>query len=910
MVKIDYTRDNLLTEYAKVILKERYMISGEESPQDAFARAAKAFADDEDHAQRIYDYASKLWFMFATPVLSNGGTKRGLPISCFLSEVEDSRGGIGDHWVENIWLASMGGGIGTNWSRLRSDGVATSQGSRSTGMIPFMHTVDSEILAINQGDTRRGGYASYLDISHPEIMEFINMRKTTGGDPNRKNLNLHHGVNIPDSFMQIIEKCMEDPDADDSWELIDPHTKTVVETISALKLWELILETRIEWGEPYIHFIDTSNRLRPKAYKEADLKITQSNLCCVTPDTLILTKEFGQDYIQNFEGQEVDIWNGKEWSKVNVVKTGENQKVIKIKLSGYQEIECTPYHKFYIQRGYTGRGKVECIEAKDLKPGDKLEKWDMPKPLNSISPIDPAVDAYSQGFYSGDGNKDREVSWLYNTKYCCQKRLVGEFGEEHNSAKRKSWRHGSIMLDKAFVPIYYSVGYKINWLAGLYDADGTVINNNNSYGLQLASINLDFLKEVRSLYLSLGVSCKISRNKKASNKLMPDGRGGEREYHCKEIYRILLSSKELQKLLDLGIKFERLEVPSEVTNNRSALHFIKVEEVIDEGKVSDTYCFKEHKRSRGMFNGIVTGNSEILIPTDPDTTAVCCLSSVNLEKYDEWKDTDMVRDLIRMLDNILDYFIDNAPEQMHKAVKGATRGRDIGLGAMGFHAYLQSKGIPFESAMASSRNRVMFKDIYDKAKEASQELAQERGMAPVVESCSYSIPAQRNVQLMSIAPNASSSIICGGTSPSVEPFSANMYTEKTQNGSNTKRNKFLTLTEDQWKEVSSNQGSVQSLDTLDKDTKDVFKTAFEIDQHWIIDHAASRQPYICQSQSINLFFNANTDISYLHSVHFSAWKKGLKTLYYCRSRVTDRADDINQKFDRHQYGSECLSCEG
>jgi ribonucleotide reductase alpha subunit len=738
MVTIDYTRDNLITDYAKAILKERYLVAGEDSPQDAFARVAKAFADDDAHAQRLYDYASKLWFGFATPVLSNGGTKRGLPISCFLNYIDDSRQSINEHISENTWLASMGGGIGATYSALRSDGIATSQGSRSTGMIPFMHIVDSQMLAVSQGSNRRGGYASYLDISHPEIIEFINMRKTTGGDPNRKNLNLHHGINIPDSFMEIIERCIKDPSLDDSWDLIDPHTKEVVETVSALYLWGLILETRIETGEPYLHFIDTSNRLRPQAYKDADLEITQSNLCCVTGDTLVTTSK-GETPIQKLveEGKEVDVWNGKEWSAVLPQKTKENEPIYEINIlvfnSGdlnptlHEQIKCSWNHKYYVGG--------EIVYADELQRGDSLDSWITPTGIKQYGVIDRVVRTKATG---------------------------------------------------------------------------------------------------------------------------------------------------------------------------------------------DMYCFKEHKRSRGMFNGIVTGNSEILIPTDPETTAVCCLSSVNLEKYDEWKDTDMVRDLIRMLDNVLDYFIENAPKEMHKAIKGATRGRDIGLGAMGFHAYLQSKNIPFESAMASSRNRVMFEDIYSKAKDASIELAHEKEPSPINRALcdkvltnegglKYLDYYQRNVQLMAIAPNASSSIICGGTSPSVEPFSANMYTEKTQNGSNVKRNKFLDLTEEQWKEVSAAKGSVQGLD-LDEDTKDTFKTAFEIDQHWIIDHAASRQPYICQSQSINLFFAADCSREYLHSVHFSAWQKGLKTLYYCRSQVVDRAEDINKRFDRFDYkvpeNNECLSCEG
>ena len=615
MVQIDYTKDELLSEAAKVMLKERYLIEGEDSPQDAFARVASYYGDDEAHAQRLYDYASNLWFGFATPVLSNGGTKRGLPISCFLNELDDSREGIADNYSDTIWLASMGGGIGSNWSRIRSEGSGTSQGSKSTGMIPFMHVVDRLILAVNQSVTRRGGYASYLDISHPEISEFLSMR-IPKGDPNRKNLNLHHGINIPDSFMKLVEAKMKDKDFDDSWDLIDPHTKEVTETVKASDLWEQILKTRFETGEPYLHFIDASNRHRPQAYKDAGLEISQSNLC-----------------------------------------------------------------------------------------------------------------------------------------------------------------------------------------------------------------------------------------------------------------------------------------------------------------------------------------SEILIPTDPETTAVCCLSSVNLEKYDEWKDTDMVKDLIRMLDNVLQDFIDNAPETMSKAVKGAIRGRDIGLGAMGFHAYLQSKGVPFESALASSYNRNIFKDIKEKATEATRELAIERGPCPIEEDTilineqltgkrktlygdtptftlnhkegnTYSITEttkymQRNVQLLAIAPNASSGIICG-TSPSIEPFSTNLVGQKTLNGTTIVRNKFLELTEEQWVEVSSAQGSILGID-IDEYKKDTFKTAFEIDQHWVIEHAAARQEYICQSQSVNLFFPSDASVEYMHSVHFSAWKKGLKTLYYCRTMVQNRADNISLKFDRHSYSSgdnECLSCEG
>jgi ribonucleotide reductase alpha subunit len=295
MVQVDYRRDALLDDYAIEILKDRYMLPEESSPQDAFARAAKAFADDDAHAQRLYDYVSNLWFMFSSPILSNGGNTRGMPISCFLSYVPDSRSGLGEHYIENIWLSSMGGGIGSYWGDVRSDGSATSHGSRSTGSIPFIHVVDSQVLAFSQGTNRRGAYAAYQDISHPEVEEFITMRKPTGGDINRRNLNLHHGINVSDKFMELIYQCSLDPSTNDDWELIDPKTQKVTKTVSAKALWESILETRVTTGEPYLHFIDTTNKAVPEVHKLLGLDIKTSNLC-VAPETLVLT-EIGRAHV-------------------------------------------------------------------------------------------------------------------------------------------------------------------------------------------------------------------------------------------------------------------------------------------------------------------------------------------------------------------------------------------------------------------------------------------------------------------------------------------------------------------------------------------------------------------------------------------------------------------------------------
>lgn len=617
MTNIDYSKDSLLDDFALDTLKERYMLPEEKSPQDAFARAAVAFSgNDNGLAQRIYDAASNLWFMYATPVLSNApdsnGKTAGLPISCNLQYVEDSRRGLNAHWNEVTWLSSNGAGLGAYWGGVRSEGTSTSRGSKSTGIIPFMHVVDSQMLAVRQGTVRRGAYAAYLDISHPEIDEFLDMRKSTGGDIHRRNLNLHHGVNIPDSFMKLVEST-----DNDDWSLIDPHSKAVTKTVSAKELWRKILTLRYETGEPYLHFIDTTNRLASDVHKELGMKIYQSNLC-----------------------------------------------------------------------------------------------------------------------------------------------------------------------------------------------------------------------------------------------------------------------------------------------------------------------------------------TEITLPTGPDydnimRTAVCCLSSLNIEKYDEWKDTNLVSDLVTFLDNVITYYIDNAGDDLKNAKYSAKMERSLGIGAMGFHAYLQKHNIPFDSAIAVGRTRTIFKSIREQAEKQTWKLGKDRGNAPDYNNAfpnphndspvksMFPSGYRRNVYLLAIAPNASSSILCGNTSPGVEPFRANAFSQKTLNGTNILKNKYLDniLKEwyapdyghkgdkkgynKAWKSIIDNNGSCQHLDVLSKEQKEVFKTAVEIPQDWIIEHASHRQNYLDQAQSINLFLPANCSKKELHNLHFSAWKKGLKTLYYCRTEAGNRVENTNTRVERDKLGdNECIACEG
>jgi ribonucleoside-diphosphate reductase alpha chain len=578
-INIDTTKDNLLPRNAVDILKDRYMLPTEDSPQEAFARACRYFADDKAHADRLYKYVSNLWFMFASPLLSNGGTERGLPISCFLNYVPDSREGLAAHYTENIWLSSMGGGIGGYWGHIRSQGQSTSKGNKTTGVIPFMHVVDSQMVAFNQGATRRGSYASYMDISHPEIIEFIEMRKPAGGDINRKNLNLHHAVIVPDKFMWAVEK-------DEDWTLIDPNSKDKVKTIKARSIWIKILEARVSTGEPYIMFIDTVNKGLPKELKDKGLKVHHSNLC-----------------------------------------------------------------------------------------------------------------------------------------------------------------------------------------------------------------------------------------------------------------------------------------------------------------------------------------SEITLPTNEERTAVCCLSSVNLEYFDEWSKEELfIEDLMRMLDNTLTKFIRSAPLTMQKAITSAESERSVGLGAMGFHSYLQRNGMALNSPMAMGPNVKIFKYIKKKCDAANLKLGKERGEAPDLKGT-----GKRFAHMTAIAPNASSSIICGNTSPSIEPLRANAFSQKTLSGSFLIKNKYLEKlldkkgknTKDVWKIIITNRGSVESLDFLNAQEKNIFKTAIEVDQAWLVDLASERQKYICQSQSLNLFFPPDVNVRRLNNVHKRAWYKKLKTLYYCRSEAIKRAENISIKIERkvREDHDDCVMCQ-
>ena len=588
-IKIDLTRDSLFDSLGLQRLKESYMKDDEVSPQERFAFVSEAFSSNPEHAQRLYEYSSKHWLSYSTPILSFGRSKRGLPISCFLNYMDDSAEGLVANLSETNWLSMLGGGVGVHLGIRNSD-------DKSTGVMPHLKMYDASSLAYRQGRTRRGSYAAFLDVSHPDIIQFLEMRKPTG-DQNMRTLNLNHGVNISDKFMQVIERCMKDPEANDDWELVNPANGEVAEVVSAKYLWQKMLELRMTTGEPYFIFIDTANRDMPEWLQAQDLKINGSNLC-----------------------------------------------------------------------------------------------------------------------------------------------------------------------------------------------------------------------------------------------------------------------------------------------------------------------------------------TEIFLPTSADRTAVCCLSSLNLEYYDDWRGVDLfIPDVMEMLDNVLNYFLDNAPHHIRRAVYSASRERSVGLGTLGFHAYLQKSGMAIDGVMSKLTNRDIFKYIKKECERADNNLVLKRGACP--DAAEYGIE-RRFSHHMAIAPNASSSLIMGNTSPSIEPYRANVFRQDTLSGAHVYRNRFLVKrlaelgldNDDTWASIISHDGSVQHLD-IPEDVKEVFKTAMEIDQRWLVELAADRQEFIDQGQSVNLFFQPNTTIAYLPAVHFMAWKQGLKSLYYLRSDKVRKAEKVGAQVKRQRIeetidmtaianGETCLACEG
>ena len=917
-IPLDHSRNKLLTYFGLETLRDRYFLRSDnlklvEGPQQFFARVAAGItlADQYDKdeveategliikATELYEVISKLWFMPATPVLTNTATNKGNLLSCFLSYMGDSITDIYKTIEECAHLGAGGGGLGVYMGDIRGHGAPIRKTLKSSGPIPFMKVLDSNTLAISQGSTRRASAAIYLDISHPDCQEYINIRKPTGGDENRKCLNIHHGINITDDFMEAVNKK-------ESFDLVCPHTKEIVNTIDARTLWKGILKSRIETGEPYIHYIDTSNKDILQSHSEKGLGIKQSNLCCTVGETLILTDK-GHVPIKDRVGTPTNIWNGHEWSEVTPEYTGDKE-IYEILFSDGASLRCSGNHKFHTQKGYnkgTGKDKLllNVVEATKLRVGDKLQKHTLPV----IEFGEDLQDAYTQGFFTGDGcsYKGKNHIDLYHDKMLLESAINGYRVGGVNEIQKKVRVKIDSSFIKYYVPTNNSVKSRLEWFAGLLDSDGCLTNNKGCHSLQITTVNPDFLLDVKNMLTTLGVHSKMIAHASGGYKSMPDQKGGKKDYLCKPSSRLLINGEGVEQLVNLGLKTKRLKIPNH-TRNRNAAHFIKVVSINKTNTTEPTYCFNEPKNHTGIFNGIYTGQSEIILPTSKDRTAVCCLGSINLEHcpLDQLEYVSSIA--TEALDNVLTLFLKTAnPRDYKRAIYSASKERSIGLGLMGWHGYLMREKIPFEGVQSVALAKIISEKIQNAARAKSIELAKTKG------ECEDN-PGNRNSYLTAIAPTANISIIAGNCTPCIEPIAGNAYLQKTLSGSFLVKNVYLENllkekgqnTAKVWKSIIKNAGSVQQLDFLTQEEKKLFKTAYELDQRFIIKQAAARQKHICQAQSLNLFFGrtekGDIDGKYLHEVHYQAWETGVKTLYYLRSDSVLSAK-INTE--------ECVACQ-
>jgi ribonucleoside-diphosphate reductase alpha chain len=869
-----------LNEESQTILDRGYLLKGE-STEDAIKRVAKAASNALNLPEleaKIIEAVEMGWISLSSPIWSNMGTERALPISCFNSHFSDSIKKIAYKTGEVIEMTRMGGGTSGYFGELRPRGAPIRSGGDSSGAVSFMQFPDTVVDIIRQGKTRRGAFASYLPIDHGDIEEFLNIKSIGSAVQN-----LFTGVCVSDEWM----KSMIEGD------------------VSKRILWAKVLQSRKEKGIPYIFFTDNVNKVKPDVYKDKSFVINASNLC-VAGYTQILTDN-GYQCISDLENENVNVWNGEKWSQTTVRKTGIDQKLVRITTNSGYELDCTPYHKFYIQELYA-KSQVTEVEAKDLKQGDKLIKFELPL-IEGLKTLDYA---YDNGFYSGDGCLTPQGSriYLYNDK----RDLITKFNSVDKwtvqNYQNRIYGHTKLLKDKYFVPdSTYTIKSRLEWLAGYLDADGTVTNNNGSQSLQAASIDKEFLKEVQLMLQTLGCDSKVTFNRSEGMYLLPkNDDSGEMDYYkCKELNRLLINGNSLFKLSQLGLQCYRLQWIVKKPN-RKCSQFIKIESVTKLNDLSDTYCFTEPLRNMGMFNGILTGQcSEIALPSTHRESFVCCLASLNAETYHLWKDTDVVETITFLLDGVMSEFIKKTDGMnlLVAANRFAKRHRALGIGLLGWHSFLQQNMIAFESFEAKSWTSKIFKQIKEQSYAASTKLAELYGEPSLLKGY-----GRRNTTLMAVAPNTSSSAILGQTSAGIEPYSSNYYKAGLAKGSFMRKNKFLMkVLEDKgfnnqetWLSILNNHGSVQHLSILTKEEKDVFKTFKELSQKEIIIQASIRQKFIDQSQSLNLNIPPDTPPHIVNELMILAWELGIKTLYYQRSQ------SLSKNFVTELTA--CVSCDG
>lgn len=836
------------------------------SVRGQFERIAKTAAKhlvgtkyEKEAESKFFELLWNGWLSPSTPVLANMGTNRGMPVSCSGTVVTDSIDGFYSNLREVALLTKNGFGTASDLSRIRPRGSKISVGGKASGVLPVIKEHVNAMRNVAQGTARRGAWAAYLDIEHGDFYEVLNHLMV---DPDDFNI----GWTIKQSFIDRLNSGDKE----------------------ALERFQKAMKAKMILGKGYFFFVDKANNKRPAMYKDKGMYINNSQLC-VAPETLILTDE-GYLQIGSLEGEEVNVWNGKEFSKVTIVKTGENQKLLKVVTNSGFELECTPYHKFYVamREPNTGRRWVVEKRAHELKEGDKLIKCDFPI-INGDQVLDYA---YENGLFSAEGcyTDQGKRLYLYHDKRKIRKHLSDIFGKwTVQENLNREYAHSVHLKDKFFVPLdNFSVDSKVQWFAGLCDGDGTVARCGNTQSIQVSSINKNFLLETQLMLQTIGVSSKVTLAKDAGTYQLPLNDGSEDcgDFECKAVYRLHIGQTGINILKSLGFKPHRLSL-TDHQPNRECTQFVKVVAVIDEGRYDDTYCFSEPKRHMGVFNGILTGQcSEIMLFNDENHTYTCVLSSMNAAKYDEWKDTDAVYWATIFLDCVVSEFIvkaKNAPG-LEKAVRFTEKGRALGLGLCGLHTLFMQKMLPFESFEAHMLSQEISCRIWNDAKKATQDMAKELGEPEWCQG--YGV---RNTHLIAIAPTKSTALLMGGVSEGINPDPAMTFVQTTAAGEIDRVNPILlnlmkakgVYSPKHIRQITDKQGSVQHVDWLTDEEKAVFKTAFEINQKAVLRLASARARYIDQWQSLNLFFAADEDPAWIAEVHKEAFEDpNILALYY------------------------------
>jgi ribonucleoside-diphosphate reductase alpha chain len=945
--KIDYDRDYLFDYFGFKTFEKSYLLRDSnrkvlERPQHLWMRVSLAiWPNDMKKAFETYDYMSQKYFTHATPTLFNAGTNHQQLSSCFLlAMTSDSVSGIYKTLSDCALISKHSGGIGLHISNIRARGSAI-KGTNgiSDGIVPMLRVFNNTARYINQGGRRNGSFAMYLEPWHADVEDFLRMKQNTGAEEERAR-DLFYALWIPDLFMRRIE-------SNGTWSLFCPNEapgldnvigeefealymkyeneKRYRKQVSAQKLWFQILDSQIESGTPYLLYKDAAN----KKSNQQNLGVIKSSNLCVAPETDILTDK-GHIQIKDAVNTKVNVWNGTQFSEVEVKQTGKNQKLISVNLSNGAVLTCTPYHKFIIRENYydyKSLDKAKRVDASNLKAGMKLAKWDAPI-IQGDSKYDFKY-AYTHGFFCGDGTynnseytKDSPILCLYGEKkYLIDKLDIrSTSGEEDSMGRINTTLHKDI--EKKFnVPMNATITNKLEWLAGLLDADGSVARNGTNEALQIGSIKKSFLDKILFMLQTLGVNAKVTLMRESSERLLPDGNGGNKLYNCKPLWRLLISSSGLYQLSRLGLKTYRIKFDSREPQ-RNSEQFVTVVSIEDNNRYDDTYCFNEPINHAGVFNGILTGNcSEIIEYSDANETAVCNLASIGLPtfiKKDKF-DFNLLRKIVVIVTTNLNRVIDINFYPTPETQRSNMRHRPIGIGVQGLADVFAMLKMSWDSKEAIELNKKIFEHMYYAALEASVELAKKEGPYETFQGSPASkgvlqfdmwnvIPSAdlewdklkksivkhglRNSLLVAPMPTASTSQILG-FNECFEPFTTNIYSRRTLAGEYIVINKYLVkelLDMNMWDEemkqmIIANNGSIQLIEGISNEMKNRYKTGWELSQKVIIDMAADRGAYICQSQSLNLFV-ADPNYAKLTSMHFHAWKRGLKTgCYYLRTKA-------------------------